>query len=114
MTRLAVFSACCILLASCRQNRPRLSQSEMIPVVMDLHLADAYSTQVRDTSKPGYEKNYDSLSVWTLRILAQNKVSKEDFNASMDWYRDHPDQLKLLYEAAAERLESLPQQDTLR
>lgn len=105
----------CLSLASCSQDRPPLSQSEMIPIVMDLHLADAFSTQVRrDTSRPGYEKNYDSLSVWTLRIFAQHKISKDDFNTSMDWYRDHPDELKSLYEAAAERLEAIPAQDTVR
>lgn len=114
MMRLAILPALCVFLVCCRQDRPPLGDAEMIPVVMDLHLADAYSTQVRDTARPGYEKNYDSLSVWTLRVLGQHKISREDFIASMDWYRDHPDRLKTLYEAAAERLEAIPLQDTVR
>lgn len=105
MMRRAVISIAVLFLASCSKDEPKIDAGRMLPIIIELHMADAYSTEVRDTFHPNHEKNFDSLAVWTLRILAKNKVSQEDFNASMDWYRDHPEVLKTLYEKAADSLE---------
>ena len=84
-----------------------MSEAEMLPLVLDLHMADALSTQVRDTLHPNGEKNLDSLAVWTIRILEKNKISQAAFKKAMDWYRDHPDRLQKLYEVAADSLDRM-------
>lgn len=108
MIRTVLLSFLLLLSASsCTEERPPMSEAELLPLIIELHLADAYSTQVRDTLHPGQDKNYDSLAVWTLRILKRHQVSQQDFSAGMDWFRDHPDRLQKLYEAAADSLERM-------
>ena len=65
----------------------------MGPLIADLHLADAWSSLVRDSLNPGADKNYDSLARWTAEIFKRHGVTREEFSQSMDWYRDHPVQL---------------------
>ena len=103
--RVFVAVAACVLLMSCARERPPVSEEAMLPLVIELHLADALSTQLRDTLHPNREKNQDSLSVWTLRILERNKMTQAEFSEAMDWYRDHPEKLQALYERAADSLE---------
>ncbi len=104
MRKFAVVAAC-MLLCSCAKERPPVSEDKMLPLIVELHMADAFSTQIRDTLHKNWEKNYDSLSVWTLRILERNDMSQAEFSEAMDWYRDHPDQLQALYERAADSLD---------
>src|SRR5690349_18629820 len=92
-------------LTACKKEEPHLPPSRMEPILADLHVADAYSTMVRDSLHPNGEKNYDSLAVWTSQILARHKVSLQDFNQSMDWYRDHPVELDSVYARSIQLLE---------
>lgn len=82
-----------------------MSPARMAPILADLHVADAYSTLVRDSLHPNREKNYDSLAKWTTQIFARHKVTMQDFNRSMDWYRDHPVELDSLYASVIPILE---------
>lgn len=84
--------------ASCKHTAGRhLSPEELAPVLADLHMADAYSGMLRDSSHPVIGKNYDSLAVWTKSILAKYHIGQKEFNQSMDWYRDRPLELDSLY-----------------
>jgi hypothetical protein len=107
MRRYILLAVLPFLLVACAEEKPPISESEMLPVVIDLHLADALSTQVKDSLHPNNEKNFDSLAVWTLRILSKNNLSQETFNKSMDWYRDHPDRLQKLYTLAADSVDRM-------
>lgn len=95
MVLLAAGIAC----SACKQpvGSLHLSQKQLAPVLADLHLADAYSSMLRDTTHPEAGKNYDSLAVWTKAILEKHRVSQAEFNNSMEWYRDNPAELDSLY-----------------
>jgi hypothetical protein len=84
-------------LAACRGKDSHISPEEMAPIVADLHIADAYSGLLRDTAQRILGKNYDSLAVWTKSILTRHHVTQQQFNQSMDWYRDRPVELDSLY-----------------
>lgn len=84
-------------LAACSQKATHLPPSRMEQILADLHVADAYSTMVKDSLHPNGEKNYDSLAAWTAQVLTRHKVSLQEFHRSMDWYRDHPVELDSIY-----------------
>ena len=92
---------CCAMyiLVGCKQDAAHMPQSRMAPILADLHLADAYSSLVRDSLHPNAEKNYDSLAKWTTQIFAKYGVTRQSFNQSMDWYRDRPADLDSLLAA---------------
>jgi hypothetical protein len=95
--RVVVLFFMLILWSACKREAPHLPPEQMAPILADLHLADAYSGIVRDTSKPAIGKNFDSLAVWTKSILATHRISEKEFNQSMDWYRDRPEDLDSLF-----------------
>ena len=106
MRRRSILFACLIcLLSGCAKNEPHMSPSRMAPILADLHVADAYSSIVRDSLHPNGEKNYDSLAGWTAEIFRKHSISREDFNKSMDWYRNHPVELDSLYAAVVPLIE---------
>jgi hypothetical protein len=74
-----------------------LPPEEMAPVLADLHVADAYSSILHDSTRAVIGKNYDSLAVWTKSILAKHHLTEKEFVQSMDWYRDRPVELDSLY-----------------
>jgi hypothetical protein len=102
---LLVFGILC-LLSACKKEEAHLSPDRMIPILTDLHLADAYSNMVRDTLHPNGEKNYDSLAVWTNQIFAKHHITAKDFNKSLDWYRDRPVELDSLFAGVIPQLEN--------
>jgi hypothetical protein len=93
------------LLGACKKEEAHLPPDRMVPILADLHLADAYSNMVRDSLHPNAEKNYDSLALWTTRIFAHYKTTAKDFNKSLDWYRDRPIELDSLFAAVIPVLE---------
>ena len=86
-----------LLLTGCAQQSAHLPPDKMVPLMVDLHLADAYSGLIRDSLGMALGKNYDSLARWTKIIFAKHQVTREQFGSSMDWYRDHPLELDSLY-----------------
>jgi hypothetical protein len=93
------------LLGACRKPETHLPPDRMIPILADLHLADAYSNMIRDSTHPNAEKNYDSLAVWTNQIFAKHKITAKEFTKSLDWYRNRPVELDSLFAAVLPVLE---------
>jgi hypothetical protein len=95
---LAVLFFSMLLGAACKRGQlSHLSPEEMAPILADLHMADAYSSILHDSTRAVVGKNYDSLAVWTKSILAKHHITQKEFNESMDWYRDRPVELDSLY-----------------
>ncbi|MEO6830556.1 MAG: DUF4296 domain-containing protein [Chitinophagaceae bacterium] len=86
-----------LLLFSCKKPTEHLPPSTMAPVLAELHIADAYSTMLHDSTGKNALKNYDSLARWTAEIFNRHHVTMEGFNKSMDWYRDRPLELDSLF-----------------
>ena len=69
----------------------------MQKVLLDVNLAEAYAITKKDSlHKPGV-KNMDSLAVYYKAIFAHYKITEEQFTASLNWYKDHPDEMDTLY-----------------
>lgn len=87
-------------LAACQQimQEEHLPRATMQNVLMDLHLAEVYSTLAgRDSLHTGGAKNLDSLAVYYNEVFAHHKINKDEFVKSISWYRSHPDELDSAY-----------------
>ena len=64
---------------------------------MDINIAEAFSSVVRDSAhKPG-AKNIDSLAVYYASVFNHYKITSDQFNESLEWYKNHPDRLDTIY-----------------
>ena len=82
----------------CRRNTGHLPPKEMKMVLLDVHLAEAYCTMVKDTlHKAGGTRNIDSLQVYYKRVLDHHKLTPQQFSESLDWYKAHPTELDSMY-----------------
>lgn len=99
MRRIVALCAATLLLStsSCHRESAHLPPEKMAPIIAELQLADVYSGMLQKPGEPSRGKDMDSLAVWTKAILDKHHISREEFTASLDWYRDRPDQLDSLY-----------------
>ena len=91
-----------ILLSGCGM-RPWgiLSRSEMVAVLLDVHIAEA-AMKVVDTSAKRIEKQeyYNT-------VFAKHNTTKEQFDKSLDWYARHPKVLVEIYDDVKKEAERL-------
>lgn len=86
----------------CCKNKPggtgyHMPAAVMKQVLLDVNMAEAYSTVVKDSvHKPG-TKNFDSLAVYYNAIFNHYKITPEQFKESLDWYKANPDKLDTMY-----------------
>lgn len=78
-------------------------------ILLDIHLAEAYSSIiVRDSvHKARYNKEIDSLSLFYKQILSRNKVAPEAFEQALQWYALHPDKMDSVYTRLTPVLDSM-------
>ncbi len=88
-----------LLVISCNNTSTyHLPQAEMTKMLADLQSAEVYSTMVKkDSTSRGYDKNMDSLAVYYKEIFAHYKVTQQQFDESLTWYKNHPDDLDTMY-----------------
>jgi Domain of unknown function (DUF4296) len=75
----------------------RLPQEQMRKILLDMNTAEAYSLQVKDSLHKGGTKNIDSLAVFYQEIFRHYNITEAQFKASLDWYKNNPDELDSLY-----------------
>ena len=107
MQKLKLLVLLFMMLSSCKKASEHLPPSTMAPILAELHIADAYSTALHDSTGKNALKNYDSLALWTAGIFARHHITMESFNKSMDWYRDRPQQLDSLFASVLPILEKM-------
>jgi hypothetical protein len=88
-----------IILASCsHSSNYHLPQHEMTNMLTDLQAAEVYSTIVKkDSLERGFTKNMDSLAVFYKEIFVHYKVTQQQFDESLEWYKMHPDEMDTIY-----------------
>jgi hypothetical protein len=90
-----------LLFVSCKNKKKdsgdHLPPKLMQQVLLDINLAEAYSNMVKDSTHKGNTKNLDSLAVYYRDIFAHHKITQQQFDNSMNWYKLHPDDLDTLY-----------------
>lgn len=99
--RLMVLAIMVFMATSCndkkKEEATHLSREVMQKVLLDVNIAEAYSTMVKDTVHKVTGKNYDSLAVYYKGILAHHKVSADQFTQSLRWYKLHPEEMDSIY-----------------
>lgn len=99
------------LLISCQsknKDAEHLSQRQMGKILFDIQLAETYSSLVtKDTVHKLTGRNMDSLGIYYREILAHYKVSEQEFNTSLGYYREHPDELDSIYTKMLPEFEKL-------
>jgi hypothetical protein len=100
----------CLAIQACKQDeKPPIPVTTMKSILLDIHLAEAYSSViVRDSlQKARYNKQIDSLSLFYKQILSRNKTTPEAFENALQWYALHPDKLDSVYTRIMPVLDSM-------
>jgi len=95
---LSVFFVLLLVLAACKHvNNEHLPPKTMKKILIDMHLAEAYSIMAKDSLHRAGVKNYDSLAVWYKDIFAHYKITQQQFTESLNWYKGHPAEIDSIY-----------------
>ncbi len=93
-----------LLADSCRKKEP-LSLKTMSKVLLKMHLAESYVRSIPRTPKPNDSlaaavpfMHDDSLLKYNAQILKEFKITKADFTASLDYYKQKPLLLDSIYQ----------------
>jgi uncharacterized membrane protein len=111
----AVFFLAVFFFTSCKNKNGNsssttgghLSQKEMEKVLLDVHLAEAYSAMLKDSADHKSSKNVDSLSHFYKEIFARHHITQEEFDKSMAYYKQHTDELDSVYNTMLPELTKL-------
>lgn len=97
--------ALCLCFIACKQEAYHLPQDKMENLLLDIQLAEVYSTMAGyDTAQHITLKNTDSLAKFYTEVLQHHQVSLEQFRQSLDWYRQKPDVLDTIYSKVMTKL----------
>ena len=103
----ALLSVVCL---ACKSKAgSHLPPKVMQKVLMDLNIAEAYSTLVKDSLHKAGTKNSDSLGRYYTDVLGHYKITQGQFTESLNWYKDHPTEMDSMYTdmlAIATRMQS--------
>ena len=98
-TCVKLVTAACILfsVASCNSgNSAPIKASVMQAILFDFTTVENYASL---KMMPGaQEKNRDTLSKYYALVLQKHHISKEDFSMAMDWYLNHPEEAKIVFD----------------
>jgi Domain of unknown function (DUF4296) len=86
-----------LLTTACSNKKAEapIPAAKMQAIMLDIHLAEAYSGTIPDSAHSG--KNRDSLARYYKEIFAHHQIAEADFNKGLEWYRVHPDELDSVY-----------------
>lgn len=85
---------------SFEQNKSTLDQTTLSKVLADFHIMEVHINQL----EMNLANNKDSLNVFKEMIFLKHNVSEEDFNQSLDYYSNFPNNYHQLYLQVKENL----------
>jgi hypothetical protein len=87
-----------LLFAACQKDQPHLPAEKMKAILTDIYIAESYSMVItQDSTKPGTQKNADSLARFYAEIFQHHHITQQEFTNSMRWYEQHPDELDSVF-----------------
>lgn len=87
-----------LLFACVNKRKPPIEPHKMEQVLMDLHMAESFSTLFRnDSIQRAKERNTDSLAVFYRSVFKRHGLTLEEFDRGMSWYKEHPEELDSIY-----------------
>ena len=96
----------CLIFLSCGGQKTEipqdiLSKNSFIGLLKDIHLAEAkfelHKTKGVENAKNKLAHNYSA-------IYETHKITADDFNKTLDYYSQHPEQLEKIYTRVLEQL----------
>jgi len=95
--------------ASCQEEATsHLPAQKMEEILLDIHLAEAYSTMVpKDSTVRITDKNLDSLAVFYKKVFDNHQITQQQFLSSMKWYKEHPVELDSIYTRMIPRISEI-------
>lgn len=94
-----LFFAALALLSSCTSKQHNIPDGiipsdTMVVIMADMHIADA----IAETKAQGGENEKNLSTKYQDRILAQHKITAEQFKQSFDFYENTPDLMNAIYD----------------
>lgn len=89
-----------LALGSCNMNAEKdahLPKEKMQQILLDINLAEAYSTMAKDSLHKTGAKNIDSLAAYYTAIFRHHKITQQQFQSSLAWYKLHPNDMDSLF-----------------
>jgi hemerythrin superfamily protein len=89
-----------ILFSACDSNElkaPPIPKEKMERILLDINLAESYSTMVKDSSYKVGQKNSDSLGTYYKEIFDHYHVTAEEFQTSLSWYKARTNEIDTLF-----------------
>lgn len=87
-----------------QKEEPPIPISKMEDIVIDLHLAEVYSSITRDSNHMVTIKNIDSLALYHRDVIAHHNLSLDQLNDITEWFKYHPEQLDTVYNRIIPRI----------
>ena len=98
----------CLMVFSCNKSGSNhLPPDKMGQVLLDITMAETFSSTGRELNHFGFAKNMDTLAVFYKDIFDHYHITKEEFTQSMNWYKEHPDDLDTIYGKLATRADKM-------
>ncbi len=107
MANLKFFWIILLIMVACKASEEKarpahiLSQEEMIPVMMDIHLAE---TMIDFKKLKGTDTSKIMLASWYQQLFEKYEISDTIFYDSFNYYLENPAELNEIYEALLEEL----------
>jgi hypothetical protein len=95
------------LLACQQKDQAPISREKMEQLVLDLHMAEVYSSVGRDSLHSVSVKKMDSLAVYYKDVLHHHNITQEQYIAIVDWYKINPEELDSVYARVIPRMSEL-------
>ncbi len=95
-----------------QNDKAPIPMARMEKILIDIHIAEIYSTMLDTGVLRRNEKNLDSLAVFYKDVLKHHNVSLEQFHEGMEWYKAHPAELDSCYKHMIEDIASMQGADT--
>ncbi len=98
----------CLLAISCKEEEiiPPISVEKMKSIVLDIQLAETYSTGLgTDTTQNiTFKKNEDSLALFYTSIWKHHDIDASEFENYYTWYKEHPIYLDSVFTLVLEEM----------
>lgn len=97
------------LLFSCdsMKEKPPIADDKMEQLLIDLQMAEVYSSITRDSVNNVTTKNIDTLAAYHRDILKHHNLTLDQFHNIVAWYKDHSEKLDSVYARALPRMTAL-------
>lgn len=113
--RITVIALLALAAAGCHPaNSSHLPMKQMEDVVLDITIAEAYSTKSADNVNFGGIKNMDSLAGFYKDVLQHHGITEQQFRESLQWYKAHPEEIDTLYAHLSDRADKMNSEESHR